>query len=146
VIIEVEVERLSTAYISSDAAREREVVQLSRLENELRRTGPELSCNDYMELQARIAQQRQRVEAAEAKAAERRAALDAVRSEAADREQKEIAERRYDMKRTEFERAESALNSHRQQLAALSRALPELEQKFNIALRELADAKHAAAN
>jgi hypothetical protein len=142
--LEKDIERLSAAWLSADAELQRQQTTLRQLEHTLSREGSEMSCAHFMELQARILQQRQRFEASQQKAAERRAQLDSARSEEVAREQKEFALRRYDMKRTEFKQAECALNAHRQQLAVLSRTLPELEQKFNIALRELADARTAA--
>lgn len=137
----LEIERLSAAFSLADAELQRQQSTLCQLQRNLLAEGPTLNCAAYMELQARVAQETQRVEVAKQKASQCRAALDAARSAETDREQKQIARRRYDAKQAEFQQAENALNSHRQQLAALSRELPSLEQRFSISLRELAEAK-----
>jgi chromosome segregation ATPase len=138
-----DIEALSAAWLTADAERQRHETTLRQLEHKLSREGAEMGCAAYMELSSTIAQQKLRFEAAEAKAADRLAALTEARAIAQERELREIAERRFQLKQTEFEQAETALNSHRQQIATLTRELPALEQRFNLSLRALADAKQA---
>lgn len=140
---ELDIEKLAGVYLLADAERERQQTTLRQLEHTLSREGSDMNCAHFMELQACIAQQRQRFEAAQAKAASALAALDEARSRETDREQKELTQRRFAMKQAEFQEAEKALNEHRQNIAALSRELPELERRFNLSLRELGELKNA---
>ena len=131
-------EQLASNSLIADTELQRLQVSLRRLEYKLAREGPELHCNDYLQLQAAVAQTRQRLELAEEKAATARAALDAARAIAQDREQKELAERRYTARLSDLESAKARLAANREQIAALNRETPLLERAFNQALAALA--------
>ncbi|HTR24272.1 MAG TPA: hypothetical protein VMI10_09820 [Terriglobales bacterium] len=133
----------AATWLVADEELQRLHATLRQLEHALSREGAELSCAAYQELQARISQQKQRLELATAKEKSARAALDIARSREAEREAEETRQRRYDVKQAEFHQAESALAEAREKITQLNQALPALEQKFNIALRELAEAKGA---
>jgi len=131
-------EQLASNSLIADTELQRLQVSLRQLEHKFGREGPELHCNDYLQLQAAVAQTRQRLELAEQKAANARAALDAARTIEQDREQKELSERRYAARVNDFENAKAKLMANREQIATLNRETPLLERAFNQALAALA--------
>ena len=131
-------EQLASTSLSADTELQRLQVSLRQLEYKLAREGAEMPCTEYQELQARISQQKHRVEIAETKAADARASLDAARTIEQDREQKELSERRYAARVNDFENAKAKLMANREQIATLNRETPLLERAFNQALAALA--------
>jgi hypothetical protein len=137
----MKLEELQSASMAADQEADRQSGILRQLESELDCDGTNLSSSEYMQLEARCAQQSRRLEIAIRTASERRTVLDEARSAEAAKLQREMAQRRYDDQLNAFNVASATLATKRQELSQLRMELPVLEQNFSRALFSLDQAR-----
>lgn len=137
----MKLEELQAAAMAANEEAERQNSILRQLESEIECDATNLSCSDYMLLQARCTQQERRVEAAIRKACEKQAALDEARSAEAAKLQREMAQRAYDDTLTRSNETQAAITSKRATVQQIQIELQQLQSKSWMLLAELDRAK-----
>ncbi len=136
-------EKLQVASLEADDEAEKHNSILRQLERELERDTTSLSCPDYMSLQARTAQQRERARLATEKAQKFEREVDALRSREAARMQHELAQRAVDDTLNELNATRAELETKRKSLAQIQNELPGLEHQASILMYELSAKRDA---
>ncbi len=141
--MDFEQKQIAAMEAADDAEKQKSV--LRQLEHELERDTTSLSCSDYMTLQARCSQQRERVRIATEKAQRFQREADDLRDRETARMQHDQAQRAYDGKLAE-------LNTTRAEIAAKQQAIRDLQNQIQahasrqtVLLYELDQARTALA-
>jgi len=136
-------EKVQVASLEAADEAEKQNSILRQLERELERDTTSLSCADYMSLQARTAQQRERARLATEKAQKLEREVDTLRSREAARMQRETAQRDYDSKMAALNATRAEIESKQRAIRDLQGELPIIQQRQNVLLFELDRAKTA---
>jgi hypothetical protein len=136
-------EELTAISLLADQEAEAQKTALQQLNQEMEHSGETLEPLDYGNLRSRIEQQEMRAKAASRLACSRRIELGEARSKESVRLAREMAQHNYDAKLAELNAARAEVESKRRALSQLQREIPLAEQRANLLLFSLDQAKTA---